>query len=84
MSECVSHKKERSPPNITWTHLWSSDETQDALLNSPFRRMPTEVIFEIFRLLSVRDLGNVSLVCRSLKMIADQDDIWKTKCNSKF
>jgi hypothetical protein len=73
----------RSPPKITWKHSWSSDETKNALTNSAFRALPTEVMLHIFKFLNVYDLGKVSLVCRSFKMIADQDDIWKLKCNCK-
>ncbi|CAF3763973.1 unnamed protein product [Rotaria sp. Silwood1] len=68
-------------PKITWKHLWTLNETQNALLNSPFINMPTEMILKIFGLLSVPDLENVSLVCRHFKMIVDQDTIWKTRCN---
>ncbi|CAF3935032.1 unnamed protein product, partial [Adineta steineri] len=72
----------RSPPKITWQHSWSSDETKDGLENSHFRTIPTEVMLDIFKYLSVHDLGNVSLACRSFKMIVDQDEIWKLKCKS--
>ena len=41
-------------------------------------------MLQIFKFLSVHDLGNVSLVCRSFKMIADQDEIWKLKSKCKF
>lgn len=75
---------ERSPPQITWKHSWSINETKDALLNSPFSSIPTEIAFQIFEFLSIHDLGNVSLVCRHFKMIIDQDDIWRSKCNSKL
>ena len=63
--------------------MWTSDEIQNTLLNSPFNGLPIEIILKIFGLLSVYDLGNVSLVCRYFKMIVDQDIIWKTRCNSK-
>jgi len=75
---------ERSPPQITWKHSWSINETKDALLNSPFSSIPTEIAFQIFEFLSIHDLGNISLVCRRFKMIVDQDDIWRSKCNSKL
>jgi hypothetical protein len=77
-------KTPRSPPNVTWEHSWSSDETQSGLQNSPFRVLPTEVMLDIFKFLSVHDLGTVSSLCRSFKMIADQDEIWKLKCKCKF
>jgi hypothetical protein len=76
-------KIQRSPPELTWQHLWSLDETKDALAQSPFQMLPTEVMWNIFRFLSVHDLGNVSLLCRSFKMIADQDEMWKSKCKCK-
>ena len=74
----------RSPPTITWQHRWPSDQAETALAQSPFGSLPTEVILQIFKQLSVHDLGHVSLVCRSFKMIADQDEIWKLKCNCKY
>ena len=73
-----------SGPNITWQHVWSFDETRDALLESIFNQIPNEIMLRIFKLLSVPDLCNISLVCRWFKMIADQDDIWKLKCNSEY
>jgi F-box-like len=73
----------RGPPMITWTHVWPSDQVKTALAQSPFGFLPIEVILQIFKHLSVHDLGHVSLVCRSFKMIADQDEIWKLKCNCK-
>ena len=73
----------RRPPQVTWKHLWSSDESATALSKSVFGKLPTEVMLQIFKYLSVHDLGKVSLVCRSFKMIADQDDIWKLKANCK-
>lgn len=76
-------KKQPSPPNITWQHIWSLGETRRALSKSPFAKIPNEILLHIFKLLSVSDLCNVSLVCRSFKMIADQDEIWILKCDSK-
>jgi hypothetical protein len=74
----------RSPPEVTWEHSWTPHEIQTGLDNSPFRLLPTEVMLHIFKFLSVHNLGNVSSVCRSFKMIADQDEIWKLKCNCKI
>ncbi|CAF2574018.1 unnamed protein product [Rotaria sp. Silwood2] len=71
-----------SAPNVTWQHIWSFSETQDALSDSLFVAIPNEILLRIFQVLSVGDLCNVSLVCRSFKMIADQDEIWKSKCNN--
>jgi hypothetical protein len=56
---------------------------QDTFSESPFINIPTEIILHIFQFLSIRDLCNISLVCRSFKTIADQDELWKAKCNSK-
>ncbi|UJR10791.1 hypothetical protein I4U23_014978 [Adineta vaga] len=72
----------RKPPKLTWQHSWPLDQTANALVDSSFRLLPPEVLLQIFKGLSVHDLGNVALVCRTFKMIVDQDDIWKTKCNS--
>ncbi|UJR14300.1 hypothetical protein I4U23_001290 [Adineta vaga] len=72
--------KTRSP--ITWKHAWSICEAKDAVINSPFANIPVEIIFKMFKSLSINDLGNVSLVCRWFKTIVDQDDIWKIKCNT--
>jgi hypothetical protein len=77
-------KTTRSSPKVTWEHSWSSNETQSGLADSPFRAVPTEVMLHIFKFLSVHDLGIVSSLCRSFKMIADQDEIWKLKCKCKF
>lgn len=63
--------------------FWSMDEIQVAFLESVFIDIPNEIILYIFRFLSVPDLCNVSLVCRSFKMISDRDELWKSKCNSK-
>ncbi|CAF1156312.1 unnamed protein product [Rotaria sordida] len=67
-------------PNVTWQHQWSPSETQDAVSQSPFTTIPSEIMLYIFQFLSVPDLCNISLVCRSFKMVADQDEIWKLKC----
>lgn len=71
------------PPKITWLHSWSLNETRGAISQSFFSDLPNEVILYIFRFLSVRDLGHVSLVCRAFKIIADDDQIWKRKLYSK-
>lgn len=62
---------------------WPLNETYDALSKSFFNNIPNEIILYIFRYLSVHDLCNISLVCRSFKLTADHDEIWKTKCKSK-
>ncbi|CAF1181428.1 unnamed protein product [Rotaria magnacalcarata] len=74
--------QKRSPPLVTWKHSWSTNEMQNALTASDFKLVPTEVMLQIFKFLSVHDLSNSSLVCRLFKMICDQDDIWKLKCKS--
>ena len=56
----------------------------DALSESPFSNIPNEILFQIFKLLSISDLGKVSLVCRFFKTIASQDEIWQSKCCSEF
>ncbi|CAF1009309.1 unnamed protein product [Rotaria sordida] len=78
----TTDKTERSPPNVTWKHSWPLDEIQNALVESDFKAVPTEVILHIFKFLPVPDLCNVSWVCRSFKMVVDLDDIWKLKCKS--
>jgi hypothetical protein len=82
--DSVHIELEPNPSNVTWQHIWSFDETKAALLKSKFARIPNEIILRIFKLLSVPELCNISLVCRRFKMIADQDEIWKLKCNSKY
>ena len=82
-SRGTEQREDRVPPNITWPRQWPIDATQNALSKSPFRALPTEVTQQIFRYLSVYELGQVSLVCRRLKMIADHDELWKVKCNSE-
>ncbi|CAF4294932.1 unnamed protein product [Rotaria sordida] len=80
-SDVESIESKASPPNITWQHTWSFNETENALTQSVFARIPSEIMLRIFKLFSVPDLCNVSLVCRRFKMIGDQDEIWKLKCN---
>jgi hypothetical protein len=80
----TTNKSQRDPPKVAWEHSWPLNETKDALTQSPFQALPTEVMLHIFKFLNIYDLGNVSLVCRSFKMIADQDEIWKLKSNCKF
>ncbi len=79
----IESKIRNCSPQINLKHVWKFDETQNALLNSPFFIIPTEVILKIFRLLSIHDRRNISLVCRYFKMIVDNDNIWKTRFNSK-
>jgi hypothetical protein len=74
-----SENEDCATSNLTW----SLDETRDALSTSVFVNIPNEIMLRIFRFLSVHDLCNCSLVCRSFKMIADLDEIWKLKFNSK-
>ncbi|CAF1015771.1 unnamed protein product [Adineta steineri] len=67
------------PPVITWQHIWPYTERQDALANSYLRCLPNEILIQIFRILSVHDLGNVALVCRTFKMVTDQNEVWSKK-----
>ena len=74
----------RSHPRIIWKHLWEVDQMRAALLESSFSSIPNEIFFQIFQLLSIRDLGKVSLVCRFFKTIASLDEIWQSKCGSAY
>ncbi|CAF0885329.1 unnamed protein product [Rotaria sordida] len=74
--------KRPNTPNITWQHLWPYDESRNALSQSSFADIPNEILLRIFQLLSIQDLCNVSSVCRLFKMIVDQDNLWKYKCNT--
>ena len=80
----IVNEPQNSSPEIIWKHLWKFTETQNALLDSSFFHMPTEMILRIFELLSHRDRKNVSLVCRYFKMVVEQDNVWKIKCTSKL
>ncbi|CAF5142852.1 unnamed protein product, partial [Rotaria magnacalcarata] len=48
--------QKRSPPLVTWKHSWSTNEMQNALTASDFKLVPTEVMLQIFKFLSVHDL----------------------------
>jgi hypothetical protein len=82
-SSTTIEETRRSPPIITWKHVWPVSETRHTLSDSPFANLPTEILIQIFRLLSVHDMENISLVCRYFKVISDHDDIWRSKCNRK-
>lgn len=82
-SSTREREEDRSPPNITWARQWSLDAAQNSLSESPFWTLPSEVTLHIFGHLSAHGLGQVSLVCRQFKMIADHDELWKAKCNSE-
>ena len=77
-------KSRRSPPKITWEHSWALDKTKNALARSSFRSLPNELVLHVFKFLSVHELGNISLVCRAFKMLADQDEVWKSKTKCEF
>ncbi len=63
---------------------WSSNETRNnAFSRSYFNNIPNEIILHIFRFLSMRDLDVVSLVCRTFKIIADQEKLWRFKDDRK-
>jgi hypothetical protein len=78
-----SENEELVIPDIFWLHSWSLNETRGALSQSVFNNIPNEIILHLFRYFSVRDLCKISLVCRSFKIIADRDQLWKSKCDSK-
>ena len=87
---CVRNQNDKSRSTklekqgvVTSTISWPLDQTHHALSESLFNNIPNEITTQIFQYLSVSDLCNVSLVCRSFKMIVDQDEIWKSKCDSK-
>lgn len=82
MGNCIGNSNRQQL--VLSNMFWSSNKTQDGLVESLFYRIPDEIIIYIFRFLSVPDLCNVSLVCRTFKIISDQDEIWKEKCKSKF
>ena len=75
--ECLS-------PVVTQQHVWPSTERQLALANSYFGRLPNEILIQIFRSLSLYDLDNVRLVCRTFKMVINLKEVWKNKRRSKF
>jgi hypothetical protein len=62
---------------------WSLNETRNALSLSSFNNIPNEIILYIFRFLSMRNLDNVSLVCRSFKIISNQEQLRRFKCDRK-
>jgi hypothetical protein len=85
-TESIFFKSENAEfvtPNISWLHSWSLNETRDALSQSLFNNIPNEILLHLFRFFSVPDLCNISLVCRTFKMIADQNQLWKSKYDSK-
>jgi hypothetical protein len=69
---------------INCKHVWKFDQTQNALLNSSFFILPTQVIIKIFGFISIDDRRNISLVCRYFKMIVDKDNIWNSKSYTYF
>ena len=74
----------RDPPKILWQHQWSIAETQEATSESKFGNLPNEILLQIFRHLSVHELGQVALVCRLFKIISSHGDVWKFKCSSNI
>ena len=79
-----STTEERLLSIATRQHAWSYTERQEALASSYFRCLPNEILVRLFRSLPVYDLINVGLVCRTFKMVADLEDVWKNKRRSKF
>lgn len=73
----------RTPPQLTWQYAWTRDEVVDALASSPFALLPDEISLRILQSLSVRDLANVSLICRQFKILTDDETIWQRHCQGK-
>jgi len=84
IEEEESTAEERLPPVVTRQLVWPSSERQEALANSYFGRLPNEILIQIFRSLSLYDLDNVRLVCRTFKMVINLKEVWKNKRRSKF
>ena len=79
-----STTEESLPSVATRQHVWPYTERQEALASSYFGRLPTEILVRLFCSLPVYDLINVGLVCRTFKMVADLEEVWKNKRRSKF
>ncbi|CAF1076920.1 unnamed protein product [Adineta ricciae] len=81
-NEEISQEELRHPPiSSVCGYTWHIDQIQQTLSDSLFASLPTEILIQIFQLLSIHDLMHVSLVCRYFKFLVDQDDIWRSKCN---
>ena len=81
-SRCANKNDEEG--TLTPILSWPTNETQGAISQSLFVKLPPEILIGIFRNFPVPDLCKASLVCRAFKSIADRDEIWKSKCNSKY
>lgn len=75
-------EEKRSPPEIPWEHKWPNIETRVSISQSVFENIPDEILLQIFRFLSVHELGQLSLVCRHFKMLIDRDDVWQHRVNN--
>ncbi len=84
IEEEESTAEERLPSVVKRQYVWPSTERQAALASSHFGCLPNEILVQIFRSLPVCDLINVGLVCRTFKMVADLEEVWKNKRRSKF
>lgn len=51
---------------------------------SPIEAIPVELFIEIFRLLEVKDLYRVSLVCKRWKLLINQENLWRLLCQRDF
>ena len=84
IEEEESTTEERLPSVATRQHVWPYTERQAALASSYFGCLPNEILVRMFRSLPVYDLINVGLVCRTFKMVADLEEVWKHRRRSKF
>lgn len=53
-------------------------------LNINFQKLPEELIFEIFSLLTGKDLLNIGKTCKLFYRIATDTSLWKNLCMRKF
>ena len=84
IEEEESTTEERLPSVAPRRHVWPYTECQEALASSDFGRLPNEILVRLFCYLPVYDLINVGRVCRTFKMVADLEEVWKHRRRSKF
>ena len=84
IEEEESTTEERLPSVTPRRHVWPYTERQEALASSYFGGLPNEILVRLFCYLPVYDLISVGLVCRTFKMVADLEEVWKHRRRSKF